>query len=141
MGKEKNEGDTVGSPEYLEHGLVGETYIYGKYGGKMLKDLRLHDDLGLCGKVVGLITIDGSILESYLYEGVILSSNMKVQEDGIWKSVEKCKNAKKLNNIHRFFYNIVTDKGYIETSYGLKMMDYLEVRDETINGEIDKILN
>ena len=76
--------------KYLEHGFCSETMIEMDNGSiKKIKDIILGDKIKDNNEVLGIVEINPKFLEFYQDNNVILSSNMKILENSIWKNVEK----------------------------------------------------
>ena len=70
---------------------------------------------------------------------MILTSNYKVLDYNIWKNIEKVNKIEtKIADIYAV--NIVTKSGLIDTVYGDKMIDYLEIKDNFVNKNIDDLI-
>lgn len=138
-------GNTIDSLEYasevdyLEHGFSGETLVKTDKGLVKIKDVRVGDKLVNNDLVIGYVKILNSKLEFYKNsENLVLSSNMKIYENSIWKNIEKSLNFNKFD----FFqdaYNLVTTSGFIYLENGDKYLDYLESSDTILNRAIDRV--
>ena len=102
-----------------------------KDGRKILKDNN---------EVLGIVEINPKFLEFYQDNNVILSSNMKILENSIWKNVEKS-NSRKINFKPEKVYNLVTKYNTIPIFMSKIYPDYIETSDPLTNQNIEQIVS
>ena len=124
---------------YLEHGLHPTTYIHTESGPKKIIDIQIGDKLLHEDEVIGKVIINPLFFNYYIFNNMILTSNYKVLDYNIWKNIEKVNKIEtKIADIYAV--NIVTKSGLIDTVYGDKMIDYLEIKDNFVNKNIDDLI-
>jgi hypothetical protein len=127
--------------KYLEHCFCSETMIEMNNSTlKRIKDIKLGDKLKNNNQVVGYIRFKPSIFDFYEDNNVLVSSNMKILENEIWKNVEKSR-ARKVTYKPREAYNLVTSDNTIPIFIGKEYRDYTETADVFTNRNIEQIVS
>lgn len=114
---------------------------------KKIEDIKLADKLKSGGVVYG--TSQSLVSEIYLYDGVFVTGNHAVREEGEWIRVKSSKNADLHEGVYSV-YNLSNENHRIITENGIIFADYdetdfcSEISDseslEVLNGESSKLL-
>lgn len=124
--------------KFLAQGFSGETLIVVSSNiNKKLKNLNINDYINEDDLIVGVIDLSPDFFTAYRYMDTIISSNTKIYENDIWKSVESSSCIRMPAPLQ--LKNIITEKGMLICN-GEVFMDFLEVRDEFIKKRVDEIL-
>jgi len=133
---------------YLDQGFANNTKVVMKNNkltniediviGDLVKSKYTHHNT-----VLGIVELDPNRFTFYTYDGVSVSSNMKVFENYRWISVEYSDNFK-ITSRPRKAYHIITSDGdlYIsnDNKYQAIYRDYLEHHDDTTYSVIENIV-
>ena len=127
--------------KYLENGFDGNTLIEMNNGtNKRIDQIDIDDILLNNNKVIGKIVIDGSVVDFYNDDGIIVTSNTKTKSDkGIWKNIEKCDKIKITKSIPKA-YNLVTETQKISIYPNKIYTDYIEINDKSIEEHIERLV-
>ena len=136
--------------QHLEHGLANDTPICMQNGTtKLLEAISIGDILmGPNGNptkniVIGKIEILPDAFQFYRHHDIVVSSNIKVKEDNIWKNVEL---SKKYDPIDRptKAYHLVTTTNTIYTVNNrqniVELRDYMEYNCNKLYAKLEKII-
>lgn len=135
---------------HLDHGFAYNTFIALPNNSiKRIEDIQIGDILASTkgysepNIVVGKIELLPEAFQFYNYSDIRVSSNMKVIENGIWKSVELSKIYDPCNRPKKCF-NLVTSNGHFlaldKHNYTLEFKDYMEHRDDKLYDKIESIV-
>ena len=135
----KNPSDELAfESNYLEHGFLNNTMIYTYIGQKKISDIEIDDRLSLNDKVIGKIIINPKYVNYYKFGNIIVTSNTKVLHLGKWKNIEKIPDLEVVN-INQPAINLVTESGFVDTCFGNKLLDYIEIKDSYVNKRIEEL--
>lgn len=136
--------------KYLDQGFDEDTKVFMEDGVKMIKDIQIGDILKDGNEVVGKVELDPRFFLFYLFNDIIVSSNMKVYDKNIWKNVEQC--YCKLVDKPKKVFNLITENRTIYVNVHTDMYtnkqvfrDYTEadsdISMDTIQGLVLKYLD
>jgi hypothetical protein len=93
--------------------FIGETRIYTKSGYKLMKDIKIGDDLGKYGMVTATMKMDGS--ESHMYEldGIYVSGSHLVKNREKWHMVSEDERAVSIDTKWNIVYCLNTTSNNI----------------------------
>ena len=136
-----NINDYAYNNKYLENGFAGNTLIEMNNGtNKRIDEIDIDDILLNNNKVLGKVVIDGSKVDFYNDNGIIVTSNTKTKSDkGVWKNIEKCDRKKILKDISKA-YNLVTETQKINVYPNRIYTDYIEINDKSIEEHIERLV-
>lgn len=137
LSKLQNIGGSVGKAISSIFCFTPDTEILmanGKY--KKIKQIKLHDEIMLGGKVTAIGTSTSD--DIYLYDGVEVSGGHTLYEDGVWLRVRDSKYAVKVDVKEMLVYPMATENHLIVTK-GQVWADMEEV-DDTYNKTDEDIL-
>tara|TARA_B110000208_G_scaffold25086_1_gene32269 strand:- start:1055 stop:2434 length:1380 start_codon:yes stop_codon:yes gene_type:complete len=127
------------SSKYLEHGFSGEAIINTLNGNKKISAIRISDILLNDDTVLGIVELNPKFFKFYLFNNIIVSSNMKVFHDSKWVNIEMIDNIEETTAPATVFH-IITESGYVYIN-NHTFLDYLEIKDEYVNNKIDEIID
>ena len=141
-----NETDYAAELNYMENGFHPDTEVELKGGQfKAIKDINIGDTLSFYNKVVGIVKINSKYVNYYKEKnGTIVTSNTKVNDNGVWKNIEKVpeietyKDTEKMDAI-----NLVTENSTLRIKcdkVSKHYREYLEDIDTDLENEIDKLI-
>tara|TARA_Y100000389_G_scaffold143286_1_gene141500 strand:- start:8863 stop:10320 length:1458 start_codon:yes stop_codon:yes gene_type:complete len=140
-----DESDYAAELKYLENGFYPDTEIEMKGGYyKPIKDIKIGDTLSFYNKVIGIVKISNKFVHYYKDKnGIIVTSNTKVFDEGIWKNIEKIPDIEPQKNIdYTDAINLVTENSTLRINCGKKSKhyrDYLEFIDTELDTEIENL--
>ena len=106
---------------------------------KSIKNIKIGDKLNGNNKVIGKISLNSDYFKFYDDCTTIVSSNTKINENNIWKNIEKtdCKEVKYNGEC----YNLLTEKGVIPIFNSKKIYrDYSESTDSHTSEQIEELM-
>ena len=111
---------------------------------KPIKDIKIGDTLSFYNKVIGIVKISNKFVHYYKDKnGIIVTSNTKVFDEGIWKNIEKIPDIEPQKNIdYTDAINLVTENSTLRINCGKKSKhyrDYLEFIDTELDTEIENL--
>ena len=108
---------------------------------KFIQNIKIGDVLLNNNMVTGVIKLSGKHFKFYNDNSVIVTSNMKTKENGIWKNIEKTNYQE--TNYYDDAYHLITEQGEISI-YSKKgsiiYRDYNETDNKYINDTIEDIV-
>jgi len=138
-GKEESDNFSKGVV-FLEHGFGGNTKFKMADGTfKKIHNLEIGDILENKNPIIGKIELDPNMFLFYDFCGVVATSNTKVYDDIVWKNIEYAQYTEPIVKPIKAF-NIITKKGLIKCKNNY-FLDYAEVKNDMIAGEIEKLLD
>ena len=123
LGKDINKNNLA---DELENGFTKDFTIILKNNKKCkITDVNVNDILGSGEKIVGIVEIDGSKIQTYhnnLFSG---SENVKIYYKNLGISTIKTINSKLKANSEKYdkLYHLITDKGFFKIN-GITFLDY-----------------
>ena len=125
--------------KYLEHGFAGNTIIRTINGNKELQYLKVNDILYNNDKVIGIVKLNPKFFKFYIFQNIVVSSNIKVLNNNMWSNIEILKDIQETERPINV-YHIITESGFVYIN-DTKFLDYLEIKDEYVNSKIDEIID
>ena len=137
-----NINDIAYESKYLDSGFHKETLIEMNAPiMKFIQNIKIGDVLLNNNMVTGVIKLSGKHFKFYNDNSVLVTSNMKTKQNGIWKNIEKtnCQET----NYKDIAYHLITEQGEISI-YSKKgsviYRDYNETDNKYINDTIEDIV-
>jgi hypothetical protein len=117
--------------KYLDQGFHEDTKVVMEKGIKKIKDIQIGDILKDGNEVVGKVELEPNSFSFYSFNGVYVSSNMKVLDGDIWKNVERT-NSEQVDKPKRAF-NLVTSNRtiYVSVHSDVNTKEIIVFRDYT----------
>tara|TARA_B110000858_G_scaffold141210_1_gene160271 strand:+ start:435 stop:1901 length:1467 start_codon:yes stop_codon:yes gene_type:complete len=130
-------------PDYLENGFHPDTFIeMATPALKSIKNIKIGDILIDTNKVIGKVRINPKYIKYYKdTNGNLVTSNTKIQHNGIWKNVELLPDILPETGMNdTVAYNIITESSTIQVNGNNVYRDYIELQDEYIESQIEKLV-
>ena len=130
-------------PDYLENGFHPETFIeMATPTLKSIKNIKIGDILINNNKVIGKVRINPKYIKYYKdTHGTLVTTNTKVQHNGIWKNIEVLPDIlPEIDMDDIVAHNIITESSTIQVNGNKVYRDYIELQDEYIETQIEKLV-
>lgn len=105
---------------------------------KKIKDIEIGDLLLDNNMVIGIVKINGELLEFYNDRSIIVTSNMKTNYNNTWYNIEKCPDTYMVEP-YKVAYHLITSKEIIPV-FNREYRDYMECYDEKVNHSIEELI-
>jgi len=130
-------------PEYLENGFHPDTLVeMATPSLKSIKNIKIGDVLINNNKVIGKVRINPKFIKYYKdTNNTLVTTNTKIQHNGIWKNVELLPNiSAETGMVNTVAHNIITTNSIIQVNGNNIYRDYIELQDKYTENQIGKLV-
>ena len=109
---------------------------------KSIKNIKIGDVLINNNKVIGKVRINPKFIKYYKdTNNTLVTTNTKIQHNGIWKNVELLPNiSAETGMVNTVAHNIITTNSIIQVNGNNIYRDYIELQDKYTENQIGKLV-